>query len=201
MVGFLQNLFSGKSTAENETPMKSQTPLDMARTVNKIAFRASKSNQSETYYKPTREEAEAAKRVTEAAMRSLKEQGIDRRSVKAKDAYAKAVAAYAQTTEGRNDLALLQNAESRAVAFEKPAEKSTAPKTAPQNAAEKTENVVSEQTAEQVAQQQRGEALRQPQEEVVRQAQSQPVQRPKTERRSEQRTGSGRRLASAGIVA
>ncbi len=149
-------------TAGNETSLKSQTPLDMARTVNKIAFRASKSNQSETYYKPTREEAEAAKRVTEAAMRSLKEQGIDRRSIKAKDAYAKAVAAYAQTAEGRNDLALLQNAESRAVAFEKPAEKSAAPKAAPQNTAERTENVVLKQTAEQVAQQQQGQAVQRP---------------------------------------
>ena len=193
------------ATLNNEqSALRPQTPNDMARTVNKIAFRASKSNQSETYYKPTQEEALAVQRVTQAAMDALKAQHIDRRSIRAKEAYAKAVAAYARTPEGQKDLAVLQRADEKALSFEKtstqtkqaqtvrtenvsaktPAPKEAAPETVKTEKTETMESVRQTATgrgAEQAIRQQQGEAIRQsqPQGEAVRQAQSQPAPKPK----------------------
>ena len=209
MAGFLQNLFSGKrngktrydtvekdsankertETAEktandDRNALRPQTPNDMARTVNKIAFRASKSNQSESYYKPTQEEALAAQRVTQAAMNALKAQHIDRRSVRAKEAYVKAVAAYARTPEGQKDLAVLQKADEKAALFEKnntqtkqartvrtenvsdktPAPKEAAPetvKTEKTEAASAEENTT-EKAAEQIIQPSQGQTAQKP---------------------------------------
>ena len=209
MAGFLQNLFSGKGngktrydtvekdsankerteTAEktandDRNALRPQTPNDMARTVNKIAFRASKSNQSESYYKPTQEEALAAQRVTQAAMNALKAQHIDRRSVRAKEAYVKAVAAYARTPEGQKDLAVLQKADEKAALFEKnntqtkqartvrtenvsdktPAPKEAAPetvKTEKTEAASAEENTT-EKAAEQIIQPSQGQTVQKP---------------------------------------
>ena len=105
---------------EVQKTLEGKTPAEMAQIVNKIAFRASKSNQSDSYYKPAQKEAEAAKRTQQAALNALKEQGIDRRSVRAKKAYAEAVAAYTKTPEGRADAVTLQSAMQRMQKFETP---------------------------------------------------------------------------------
>mgnify|MGYP007043621589 FL=1 len=91
--------------------------------VDQLAFRTSKSNQSDTYYKPTPVETKLIDSLAKYSKDMVKSAGIDSRSVQAKPFRAKCLAEWAQSPQGKSGVAKLVQAYGNMKAFEKPREK------------------------------------------------------------------------------
>lgn len=113
----------GKGAEPDKTkapvPAKELTGAEMVSMADKIAFRASKINQSDTYYRPETPEAEAAAKLVKLSRDAIKAAGADYRSAAAKDVRAAALADYAKTPEGKKDMAVLKQASERMKNFER----------------------------------------------------------------------------------
>lgn len=107
-------------TAEPKQEINGETLLKM---VDQLAFRASKSNQSDTYYKPTPVETKLIASLAKYSKDMVKSAGIDARSVQAKPFRAKCLAEWAQSPQGKSGVAQLVQAYGNMKAFEKPREK------------------------------------------------------------------------------
>ncbi len=107
--------------AENQVsaPVKEPSGAEMVSMADKIAFRASKINQSDTYYRPETPEAEAASKLVKLSREAVKSAGVDYRSAAAKDVRAAALAEYAKTPEGKKDMEVLKQASERMKNFER----------------------------------------------------------------------------------
>lgn len=91
--------------------------------VDQLAFRTSKSNQSDTYYKPTPVETKLIDAVAKYSKDMVKSAGIDARSAQAKPFRAKSLAEWAQSPQGKSGVTKLMQAYGNMKAFEKPREK------------------------------------------------------------------------------
>ena len=91
--------------------------------VDQLAFRTSKSNQSDTYYKPTPVETKLIDAVAKYSKDMVKSAGIDARSAQAKPFRAKCLAEWAQSPQGKSGVTKLMQAYGNMKAFEKPREK------------------------------------------------------------------------------
>ncbi len=91
--------------------------------VDQLAFRTSKSNQSDTYYKPTPVETKLIDAVAKYSKDMVKSAGIDARSAQAKPFRAKCLAEWAQSPQGKSGVVKLMQAYGNMKAFEKPREK------------------------------------------------------------------------------
>ena len=91
--------------------------------VDQLAFRTSKSNQSDTYYKPTPVETKLIDAMAKYSKDILKSAGIDARSAQAKPFRAKCLAEWAQSPQGKSGVTKLMQAYGNMKAFEKPREK------------------------------------------------------------------------------
>ncbi len=91
--------------------------------VDQLAFRTSKSNQSDTYYKPTPVETKLIDAVAKYSKDMVKSAGIDSRSAQAKTFRAKCLAEWAQSPQGKSGVTKLMQAYGNMKAFEKPREK------------------------------------------------------------------------------
>lgn len=116
-----ESMGKGAEPVENRTPapLREPTGAEMVSMADKIAFRASKINQSDTYYRPETPEAEAAAKLVKLSRDAVKSAGVDYRSAAAKDVRAAALAEYARTPEGKKDMAVLEQASERMKRFER----------------------------------------------------------------------------------
>jgi len=107
-------------TAEPKQEINGEALLKM---VDQLAFRTSKSNQSDTYYKPTPVETKLIDSLAKYSKDMVKSAGIDARSAQAKPFRAKCLAEWAQSPQGKSGVAKLMQAYGNMKAFEKPREK------------------------------------------------------------------------------
>ncbi len=91
--------------------------------VDQLAFRTSKSNQSDTYYKPTPVETKLIDSLAKYSKDMVKSAGIDSRSAQAKPFRAKCLAEWAQSPQGKSGVTKLMQVYGNMKAFEKPREK------------------------------------------------------------------------------
>ncbi len=91
--------------------------------VDQLAFRASKTAKSDTYYKPTPVETKLIDSLAKYSKDMVKSAGIDYRSVQAKPFRAKCLAEWAQSPQGKSGVTKLLQAYGNMKAFEKPREK------------------------------------------------------------------------------
>ena len=104
-------------TVEPKQEINGEALLKM---VDQLTFRASKTPKSDTYYKPTEQEAQIARQLAQLSKNAVKLAGVDYRSVQAKPIRVKALADYAKTPDGKSGVAKLMQAYGNMKAFEKP---------------------------------------------------------------------------------
>lgn len=109
-----------KAAEAQQPQIKGEALLKM---VDQLAFRASKSNQSDTYYKPTPVETKLIDSLAKFSKDMVKSAGIDPRSAQAKLFRAKVLAEWAQSPQGGSNVTKLVQAYGKMKAFEKPREK------------------------------------------------------------------------------
>lgn len=109
-----------KAAEAQQPQIKGEALLKM---VDQLAFRASKSNQSDTYYKPTPVETKLIDSLAKFSKDMVKSAGIDTRSAQAKPFRAKVLAEWAQSPQGGSNVTKLVQAYGKMKAFEKPREK------------------------------------------------------------------------------
>ncbi len=116
----MEQLTAAAKTVEPKQEINGEALLKM---VDRLAFRASKTPKSDTYYKPTEQEAQIARQLAQLSKNAVKLAGVDYRSVQAKPIRAKALADYAKTPDGKSGVVKLMQAYGNMKAFEKPREK------------------------------------------------------------------------------
>ena len=108
--------------------------------VDQLAFRTSKAQKSDDYYKPTPLETKLIDSLAKYTKDMVRSAGIDYRSVQAKPFKAKCLAEWAKSPQGKSGVAKLVQAHGNMKAFEKPREKTPLMQSLQAKTAEQTQS-------------------------------------------------------------